>query len=83
MEAHVLLKDRMTPESIVLASIYLLARTRVKYMTKAEAAKWVGGRRRLETLVAEGKIRQEKPGSFQNSRWTCNAEDVLRHVSLV
>lgn len=71
-----------TAEGILLTNLYRLARTRVKTFTKNEAAKWVGGRRRLEKLVAENKIRQEKPGDAQNSSWRCNAEDVLRHAMI-
>lgn len=74
--------NKNSSESLVLANLYLTARCKVISMTKTEAAKWVGGRRRLESLVAEGKIRQSKPGNYQNSRWTCNAEDVLRHASM-
>lgn len=72
--------NTLTAEGILLANIYHLARTRVKTLTKNEAAKWVGGRRRLEKLVAENKIRQTKPGDAQNSSWRCDAEDVLRHA---
>ena len=67
----------MKPDE-ALCQLFLTARIRAITFTKAEAAKWVGGRRRLERLVAERKIRQEKSGDCQNSRWQCNAEDVLR-----
>lgn len=70
-------------EGILLSSLYLVARVRVKTFSKAEASKWVGGRRRLEKLVAENKIRQTKPGEGQNASWHCNAEDVLRHAMLM
>lgn len=72
-----------TAEGILLANLYQLARIKVKTFTKSEASKWVGGRRRLEKLVAENKIRQTKPGEGQNSCWRCNAEDVLRHAILM
>lgn len=72
--------NTLTAEGILLANLYRLARTRVKTFTKTEAARWVGGRRRLEKLVAENKIRQTKPGDAQNSSWRCDAEDVLRHA---
>ena len=70
-------------EGILLSSLYQVARMRVKTFTKSEASKWVGGRRRLEKLVAENKIRQSKPGEGQNASWRCNAEDVLRHAVLM
>lgn len=72
--------NTLSAEGILLSNLYRLARTRVKTLTKNEAAKWVGGRRRLEKLVAENKIRQAKPGNKQNSSWRCDAEDVLRHA---
>lgn len=72
-----------TAEGILLTNLYQLARIRVKTFTKNEAAKWVGGRRRLEKLVAENKIRQCKPGDQQNSSWRCDAEDVLRHAMIL
>lgn len=72
-----------TAEGILLVNLYQLARIKVKTFTKTEASKWVGGRRRLEKLVAENKIRQTKPGEGQNASWRCNAEDVLRHAVLL
>ncbi len=42
-----------------------------------EAAKIVGGRTRLERLIAEGKIRAEKTSNAQNGKWFCNAGDVI------
>lgn len=72
-----------TAEGILLTNLYQLARTKVKTFTKNEAAKWVGGRRRLEKLVAQNRIRQIKEGDRQNSVWRCDAEDVLRHAKLL
>lgn len=45
-----------------------------------EAAKLVGGRTRLEKLIAEGRIRAEKRTMTQNGKWYCNAGDVLCYV---
>ena len=70
-------------EGILLTNLYQLARIRVKTFTKNESSKWVGGRRRLEKLMAENKIRQTKPGEGQNASWRCNAEDVLRHAIIM
>lgn len=72
-----------TAEGILLTNLYQLARLKVKTFTKNEAAKWVGGRRRLEKLVAQNRIRQVKEGDKQNSVWRCDAEDVLRHAKLL
>lgn len=45
--------------------------------SKTTASKFVGGRNRLEQLVAEGKIRMERKSMAQNAKWQCNAGDVL------
>lgn len=47
---------------------------------KNMAAKIVGGRTRLERLVAEGKIRAEKKSNVQNGKWMCNAGDVIYYA---
>lgn len=63
-----------------LGNLFLVARKKGITFTKREASRWVGGRYVLERLVAERKIRMAKPGDRQNSKWKCNAEDVLRHA---
>lgn len=50
------------------------------YFGQREAAKIVGGRTRLFRLVAEGKIRAEKPTMTQNGKWFCNAGDVVYYA---
>lgn len=40
----------------------------------------VGGRSRLERLIAQGKIRAEKKSNSQNGKLYCNASDVLRNA---
>lgn len=46
--------------------------------SKNIAQSLVGGRSRLERLVAEKKIHAEKTTDKQNGRWQCNAADVLK-----
>ncbi|MCM1075769.1 MAG: hypothetical protein NC411_00220 [Bacteroides sp.] len=67
----------VSPESIQLENIYLA----VSGLTfgKDTAARIVGGVRRLETLISEGKIAADKTARCQNGKWYCNAADVLRH----
>lgn len=48
--------------------------------SKNVAQAFVGGRSRLERLVAENKIRAEKTTDKQNGRWECNADDVLKYA---
>lgn len=46
---------------------------------KDKAAKIVGGVKKLEDLIVNGKIRAEKPTMAQNGKWFCNAADVLKN----
>ncbi len=46
---------------------------------KDTAAKIVGGHKKLERLIAAGEITAEKGCNAQNSKWKCNAAQVLRH----
>lgn len=61
-----------------LQQIYMAAEKLMLSKTQAEVL--VGGRRRLERLVSQGKIDAVKTGKNQFSRWECNAADVLRYV---
>lgn len=45
---------------------------------KRESEFIVGGRKRLNDLIAAGKIRVEKKMGYQYSKWYCNAADVLK-----
>ena len=47
------------------------------YFVKTMADKIVGGRKMLEKLVGEGKIRAEKRANVQNGKWMCKAGDVI------
>ncbi len=46
---------------------------------KDTSAKIVGGVKKLENLIASGKIEACKPTNAQNGKWYCNASQVLRH----
>lgn len=48
---------------------------------KSSAQKFVGGRRRLEKLISQNKIRAVKTGSAKISRYSINACDVLMYVT--
>lgn len=67
----------LTPEQ-KLSNIYMSMR-RVE-LSKAQAAKIVGSRYRLEKLVKEKRIRYNQTGTRQNSVWKVNGEDVMRHA---
>jgi hypothetical protein len=47
------------------------------------SAKIVGGRARLDNLIAKGIVRAEKKNSKQNGKWQCNASDVLRNAMVL
>lgn len=70
-------KEPLNVEAIQLENIYL-AMEKVTF-SKDTAATIVGGLKKLTTLIAEGKIHVEKGKNVQNSKWKCNAAQVLRH----
>lgn len=46
---------------------------------KDTAAMIVGGTKKLEALIAAGKIEAVKPCKAKNGKWQCNAAHVLRY----
>lgn len=64
-------------EAITLDNILVL----FEKMTfgKDKSSYIVGGERKLEQLISEGKVRATKPTMHQHGKWYCNAADVLRH----
>lgn len=48
--------------------------------SKDKAARIVGGPKKLKELISEGKIHAVKEKAVQNSKWKCNAAQVLRHA---
>lgn len=67
----------VNPAEIQLENIYRI----LEWMTicKDKAAKIVGGTKKLEDLIAAGKIRVEKKSKAPNGKWYCNMADVFRH----
>lgn len=53
-----------------------------KTFSKDEAVSIVGGLARFKDLCEHGRIRFEKSTSAQNSRWKCNAYDVIRYAQI-
>lgn len=69
-------------ESVNVAAIELdniFAVMSDEYFGKDLSAKIVGGVKKLEDLIASGKIEASKPNNVQNGKWFCNAAQVLRH----
>lgn len=46
---------------------------------KDKSAYYVGGEKKLMNLIEAGKIESDKPTNVQNSKWHCNAAQVLLH----
>ncbi len=65
------------PAEIQLENIYRVME-RLTFC-KDVAASIVGGPKKLEKLIADGKIDADKGCNAQNSKWKCNAAQVLRH----
>lgn len=67
----------VNPAEIMLENIFLIMEKET--FCKDKAAKIVGGEKKLENLIAAGKIEAVKGCNAQNSKWKCNAAQVLRH----
>ncbi len=67
----------VNPEAIQLENIFAVMAD--ENFSKDLSAKIVGGVKKLEQLIADGKIAAEKGCNAQNSKWKCNAAHVLRN----
>lgn len=67
----------LNPAEIQLENIFLVLE-RFDFC-KDTAAYIVGGVKKLEELIAAGKIEAYKVSNAQNSKWKCNAAQVLKH----
>lgn len=67
----------LNPAEIQLENIFLIMERFT--FCKDVAATIVGGPKKLEELIASGKIEADKGSNAQNSKWKCNAAQVLRH----
>ena len=67
----------VNPAEIMLENILCVMERET--FSKDTAAKIVGGVKKLEDLIASGKIEAVKGCNAQNSKWRCNAAQVLRH----
>lgn len=67
----------VNPKEILLENI--LAVMANEYFSKDLSAKIVGGVKKLEDLIAAGKIEAHKPNNVQNGKWLGNAAQVLQH----
>ena len=69
-------------QNVVVAEIHLrnilMAMSRLT-LSKDDAAWIVGGRKRLLDLISSGEIEVAHSGKNKNSKWKCNAGQVLKH----
>ena len=54
-----------------------------RFFSQSEAARIVGGMKKLTRLIECGEIDAEKPTKSQNGKWRCRADQVLRHCRLM
>lgn len=54
-----------------------------RFFSQSEAARIVGGMKKLTLLIERGEIDAEKPTKSQNGKWRCRADQVLRHCRLM
>ena len=62
---------------ILLDNILRLLSTEI--FGKDKSAYYVGGEKKLISLIEAGKIESDKPANVQNGKWHCNAAQVLLH----
>lgn len=77
LQGSVKMQKSINPAEIQLENIFAIME-RFNF-SKDIAASIVGGAKRLEDLIASGKIEADKGTNSQNSKWKCNAAQVLRH----
>lgn len=71
------MRPAVNPKEILLENI-LIAMEGVTF-GKDVSARIVGGVKKLELLISQGRIYAEKKSSAQNGKWQCNAAHVLAH----
>lgn len=67
----------VNPKEILLENILLFMED--QKFGKELSARIVGGEKKLENLIAAGKIDADKRNGSANGKWFCNAAQVLRH----
>lgn len=70
-------KKEINPEAIALENIFLALEGLT--FCKDVSAYIVGGSKKLESLISEGKIEVEKRTNSKNGKWFCNAAQVMKH----
>lgn len=66
-------------EVIVKKYLSFLGRAEKQEVSWKKAAVLIGGEKRLEALMEEGKIRFFKPDGARNTKWRFNLADIVRN----
>lgn len=74
---NAVMKKLINPNDVLLECIFLA--TEGSFIGKDAAARIVGGEKKLERFISEGKIFAEKRSSARNGKWYCRLSDVLKH----
>ena len=69
-------------KTAIMAQKYqsIIERTKDMTFSWAVAVKLVGGKKRLERLMLEGKVSYDKPFGSPNTKWQFAACDILSNV---
>lgn len=71
----------ITPvEAIVKKYLSFLKRAEKQEVSWKKAVILVGGEKRLESLMEEGKIRFFKPDGARNTKWRFNLADIVKNT---
>jgi hypothetical protein len=72
--------DTLSKDVIVRKYLSFLHRAEKHDISWKKAAVFVGGEKRLERLIAEGRIRYHKPDGASNTMWRFNFADIVNNA---
>jgi hypothetical protein len=75
--------DTMAKDVIVKKYLTFLQRAEKHEVSWKKASSLIGGEKRLERLMNEGRIRFSKPDGASNTMWRFNLADVVKNARTV
>lgn len=72
--------DPLAKEVIVKKYLSFLRRAESQQVSWKKAVKFVGGEKRLERLIIDGKVRCHKPEGAVNTKWRFNLADIVKNA---
>ena len=72
--------DPLAKEVIVKKYLSFLRRAESQQVSWKKAVKLIGGEKRLERLIIEGKLRYHKPEGAANTKWRFNLADIVKNA---